>query len=109
MADRQVLQHADLGNGVVDTMTFSPFVSVKNGQMVHLFTDGFVDLSNVTSLKFPDSRFAFAVKVYEKDPQELLEAIPDKVFVIAAGRTELEINETSVAYMEATLLVKENL
>ena len=93
MADRQVLQHADLGNGVVDTMTFSPFVSVKNGQMVHLFTDGFVDLSNV----------------YEKDPQELLEAIPDKVFVIAAGRTELEINETSVAYMEATLLVKENL
>ena len=61
-------------------MTFSPFVSVKNGQMVHLFTDGFVDLSNVPSLKFPDSRFAFAVKVYEKDPQELLEAIPDKVF-----------------------------
>ena len=51
MADRQVLQHADIGNGVVDTMTFSPFVSVKNGQMVHLFTDGFVDLSNVPSLK----------------------------------------------------------
>lgn len=106
--DTQVKQTEFLGNGVVDTKTFLPFIAVKNGQMVHLSTDGFVDFSNVSKLAFPDSRFAFAVKFYELTPDTITDATPVKVLVIDAGRTEIEINESAIYFAEATLLIKEN-
>ena len=103
--DTQVKQTEFLGNGVVDTKTFLPFIAVKNGQMVHLSTDGFVDFSNVSKLTFPDSRFAFAVKL---TTDTITDATPVKVLVIDAGRTEIEINESAIYFAEATLLIKEN-
>jgi hypothetical protein len=106
--DTQVKQSAFLGNGVVDTKSYLPFVAVKNGQTVRLFTDGFVDFTNVPVLKFPDSRFAFAVKFYEVQSGEFVNAYPARALIVQAGRTEMEINEQLVAYAEAELVTKEN-
>lgn len=106
--DQQVKQIEILGNGVIDTKTYLPLIAVKNGQMVHLSTDGFIDFTNVPKLTFPDSRFAFAVKFYEKGVGANIDATPVKVLVIDAGRTEIEINETAIYFAEATLLIKEN-
>jgi hypothetical protein len=50
--DAQVFKFADLGDGVVDTRTYLPFIAVKNGQNVRMFTDGFIDFSVVPVLKF---------------------------------------------------------
>jgi len=107
--DQQVKQIGNLGNGVIDTKTYLPLVAVKNGQMVYLSTDGFIDFTNVNELRFPDSRFAFAVKFYEKDVGANIDATPAKVIIMNAGRTRLEINEAHVYFVEATLLTKENL
>lgn len=107
--DQQVKQIESLGNGVIDTKTYLPLIAVKNGQMVHLSTDGFIDFSNVPKLTFPDSRFAFAVKFYEKDVGANIDATPAKILIMGAGRTELELNEAHVYFVEATLLTKENL
>lgn len=107
--DNAIKQIDSLGNGVIDTKSFLPLVAVKNGQMVHLFTDGFIDFTNVTELRFPDSRFAFAVKFYERTPGTMIDATPKKSIVMGAGRTVLELNDASVYYVEATLLIKENL
>lgn len=106
--DSQVLRYADLGDGVVDTKTYLPFIAVKNGQNVRMFTDGFIDFSVVPVLKFPDSRFNFAVKFYEQESGEIVNAYPSRALIVEAGRTEMEINETAVAYAEAELLTKEN-
>ena len=107
--DNGIKQVESLGNGVIDTKSFLPLVAVKNGQMVHLSTDGFIDLTNVRELRFPDSRFAFAVKFYERKPGTMVDATPTKAILMGAGRTVLELNEASVCYIEASLLTKENL
>jgi hypothetical protein len=106
--DAQVMKFADLGDGVVDTRTYLPFIAVKNGQNVRMFTDGFVDFSIIPVLKFPDSRFAFALKLYKQATGEIVGAVPYRILIVDAGRTEMEINETAICYAEAELLVKEN-
>ncbi len=107
--DTSVKQIESLGNGVIDTKTYLPLVAVKNGQIVHLFTDGFIDFTNVKELRFPDSRFSFSVKFYERTPGSVIESTLKKSILMGSGRTVLELNDASVYYVEATLLTKENL
>lgn len=104
--DRQILQTRELGNGVVDTKTFWPFIAVKNGQVVRLSSDGLFDLSNVKALKFPAARFPFLLHFYVASAGT--DVYETKAIYIEAGRTEIEINEPIVAYVEASLIVKEN-
>jgi hypothetical protein len=106
--DLQIKKDLTLGAAVVDTKTFLPLVAVKNGQAVHLFTDGIVDLSQVSTLRLPDSRFAYVVKFYEQDSGARIDTTPTKAIMVEAGRTTLEINESSPCFVEAELIVKEN-
>ena len=106
--DLQIKKDLTLGAAVVDTKTFLPLIAVKNGQAVHLFTDGIVDLSQVSTLRFPDSRFAFVVKFYEQDAGARIDTTPTKAIMVESGRTTLDIHESAPCYVEATLIVKEN-
>lgn len=106
--DQQVKQEQALGNAVIDTKSYLPLIAVKNGNVVTMFTDGFVDLSVVEKLRFPESRFPFKVALFAKMNYRSLEAQPTTTYILDAGRTELELKETSVCYIEATLITKEN-
>lgn len=106
--DQQVKQEQALGNAVIDTKSYLPLIAVKNGNVVTMFTDGFVDLSVVEKLRFPESRFPFKVALFAKMNYRSLEAQPTTTYILDAGRTELELNESSVCYIEATLITKEN-
>lgn len=106
--DNQVRMTDKIGGVVVDTKTYMPLVAVKNGQAVHLFTDGIVDLSQVSTLRLPDSRFAYVVKFYEQDSGTRIDTTPTKAIMVEAGRTTLEINESSPCFVEAELIAKEN-
>lgn len=106
--DLQVKSESLLGNGVVDTKTYLPLVAVKNGQVIHLFSDGYIDLTNVPLLRFPNARYSFIVKMYRKVNSKLIESDPYLCYLMEAGRTSLELAETFTAYIEATIIVKEN-
>lgn len=106
--DQQVKQEQALGNAVIDTKSYLPLIAVKNGNVVTMFTDGFVDLSVVEKLRFPESRFPFKVALFAKMNYRSLEAQPTTTYILDAGRTELELKEASVCYIEATLITKEN-
>jgi hypothetical protein len=106
--DQQVKQEQALGNAVIDTKSYLPLIAVKNGNVVTMFTDGFVDLSVVDKLRFPESRYPFKVALFSKMNYRNLEAQPTTTYILDAGRTELELNETSVCYIEATIITKEN-
>lgn len=105
--DLQVKSELALGNGVVDTKSYLPLIAVKNGQSVTMFTDGFIDFSNVPKLTFPDSRFNFLVKFYLRTTGTN-EAVPIKVLMVEAGRTEVELALGAVYYVTAELIIKEN-
>lgn len=107
--DLQIKEESRLGNSVVDTKSYLPLVAVKNGAVVHMSTDGFIELTNVPELHFPDSRFPFRVSLYEMDDYDGIEATLHKSFVMEAGRTQLELNESGAYYIEATIIIKENL
>jgi hypothetical protein len=106
--DQQVKQEQTLGNAVIDTKSYLPLIAVKNGNVVTMFTDGFVDLSHVSTLRLPDSRFAYVVKFYEQDSGARIDTTPTKAIMVEAGRTTLEINESSPCFVEAELIAKEN-
>lgn len=106
--DQQVKQEQTLGNAVIDTKSYLPLIAVKNGNVVTMFTDGFVDLSVVDKLRFPESRYPFKVALFAKMNYGSLEAQPTTTYIMDAGRSELELKETSVCYIEATIITKEN-
>lgn len=106
--DQQVKQEQTLGNAVIDTKSYLPLIAVKNGNVVTMFTDGFVDLSVVDKLRFPESRYPFKVALFSKMNNRSLEAQPTTTYIMDAGRSELELKETSVCYIEATIITKEN-
>ena len=107
--DRQVRHSAEIGSVVVDTKTYLPLVAVKNGGTVQMFSEGFIDLSNVPSLHVPDSRFDCLVKFYELESGATIDATPFKAIKVDAGRTELDIGINTACFVEATLIIKENL
>jgi hypothetical protein len=50
--DQQVKQEQALGNAVIDTKSYLPLIAVKNGNVVTMFTDGFIFPTQTSTILF---------------------------------------------------------